>query len=246
MEITSRSNERIKFIRSLKQQKYRKESGLHLIEGERLVCDAILSGAQIQTILVDEDAGRNPSYDTYELIQVSRSVLESLSDTKNPQHVLAVVKTPVYDIQNIPDGFLLALDALQDPGNLGTILRSADAFGVSGVLLGEGCCEAFSPKAVRSSMGSCYHLPIVNCSLKDILEEKNASGYTCVCGHLKGSEKRPVFESDKRILVIGNEGNGVSEEISSLCTKYRLPMKGRAESLNAAVAASVLLFLFSE
>lgn len=246
MEITSRNNEKIKFIRSLKQQKFRKETGLHLIEGERLVSDALKSGADIQALLMDEDAEKSNAYDGIETIRVSRSVLESISDTKNPQHVLGVVRTPSHTLSDIPDGFLLALDALQDPGNLGTILRSADAFGVTGVLLGEGCCEPFSPKAVRSSMGSCYHMPVVHCDLKAVLPKMKDNGYTFVCGHLKGSEETPVFDSGKRILIIGNEGNGVSDEIASLCSLYRLPMKGHAESLNAAVAASILLFQFSK
>lgn len=238
MIITSRTNENIKAVRALQQTKERTKTGLHLIEGDKLVRDAVLSGAEVVTVYATEGT-EAPA--CVPVVYVSESVMESISSQKTPQHLLAVVKTPDTACPEIyPEGLIVALDRLQDPGNLGTIIRTADALGAAGILLSEDSVDPFSPKALRAAMGSTYHVPIWTGSLPGQLKVCQKLGFTCICGHLKGEEKVPDH-GRKCVLVIGNEGNGVSDEVAELCELYRLPMRGKAESLNAAVFAALLM-----
>ena len=135
----------------------------------------------------------------------------------------------------------MALDRVQDPGNLGTILRTADAMGAAGLLLGGGCADPFGPKVLRSTMGSVYHIPLWQGELTAELAKLREAGFSLICGHLAGTEVLPEV-GDKCVLIIGNEGSGVSDEVADMCKKYRLPMYGRAESLNASVAAGILMY----
>lgn len=245
MLITSTKNDTVKFLRSLKDRASRRETGLHLIEGERLVFDALSSGAEAEHILVEE--GETAFTDKLSAlglgyITVTRAVLEAVGDTKTPQGILAAVRTPELAPPAVyPHGITVALDRLQDPGNLGTIIRTADAMGASAVLLGEGCTDPFSPKALRAAMGSAYHLPVWEADLKAELIKLKTEGRTLVCGHLDGEEGLPDINGGV-VIVIGNEANGVSDEVAALCTLCRLKMYGRAESLNASVAASILIY----
>jgi TrmH family RNA methyltransferase len=249
MMITSTKNETVKLLRSLKDRGNRRDLGLHLIEGERLVFDALLSGVVPDTVLVESGAERLEQRLEdmgVAFISASRSVLEAVSDTKNPQGIAAAVKTP--DTAPPPtypeNALIVALDRLQDPGNLGTVLRSADAMGARAVILGEGCTDPFSPKALRSAMGSAYHIPVYEGELKAELLKLKSAGNTLICGHLHGSETLPKI-SGGCVLVIGNEGSGVSDDIAEVCTLYRLKMRGRAESLNASAAASIMMYELS-
>lgn len=245
MLITSTKNETVRLLRSLKDRAARRETGLHLIEGERLVFDALTSGAQAVHILVEDGAEQLETRlgaMGLGFIRVSRSVLEAVSDTKTPQGIAAAVKTPpLLPPESLPAGVIVALDRLQDPGNLGTIIRTADAMGAGAILLGEGTTDPFSPKALRSAMGSTYHIPIFEGKLENELPRLKAEGRTLLCGHLAGSEALPELGAGC-VVVIGNEGSGVSDAVASLCTLYRLPMFGRAESLNASVAASIIIY----
>ena len=247
--ITSTSNERAKRLRVLKAKAGRRESGLHLIEGERLVFDAVSSGAEIVYALVSEgreDIAERLTGSGIGFDYASENVMRSVCDTETPQGVCAAVNTPDTEPPALyPAGLIVALDRLQDPGNLGTILRTADAFGAAGLLVGSGCTDPFSPKALRAAMGSTYHIPVWQGELAAELPRLKLAGADLICGHLNGSEELPPL-SGNRVLVIGNEGAGVSDEVASLCTLYRLPMRGRAESLNAAVAASILIYKLSE
>ena len=175
-------------------------------------------------------------------IPVNEAVLASVSDTETPQGVAAAVKTPDTTPPKVyPEGLIVTLDRVQDPGNLGTILRTADAFGAKGLLLSEGCADPFSPKTLRAAMGSTYHIPVWQGDIVSELERLKAQGFFAVCGHLKGKEALPELP-EKRVIIIGNEANGVSDEVAGKAYLYRLPMKGRAESLNAAVAAAILIY----
>ncbi len=247
--ITGLQNEGVKRMRALKRRSERRESGLHLIEGERLVFDAIASNAELVSVYVlasrHDLAGRLAARGI-RFTFVSDAVIRSISDTDTPQGICASVRTPDQTPPiEYPSGLVVALDALQDPGNLGTIIRTADAFGAAGILLGEGSTDAFSPKSLRAAMGSTYHIPIFSGELEEEVPKLKASGFTAVCGHLKGSETLPTLGRD-RLLVIGNEANGVSAGVADLCIPYRLPMRGRAESLNAATAASILIYKLTE
>lgn len=241
MLIQSTRNPTVKLVRSLLTKKGRRETGLHLIEGERLVEEAVSSGAEIDSLFVEE--GREPVYcPNGSVYQVTRHVLESMTDTDNPQSVCAAVKTPDIKLPDeYPEGLIVALDCVQDPGNMGTIIRTADAMGAAGLLLSSGCADPFGPKVLRSTMGSIYHLPIWQGELAAELVKLKSEDFRLICGHLEGNEILP--EPGRRcVLIIGNEGNGVSDAVAALCDKYRLPMFGRAESLNASVAAGIMMY----
>lgn len=245
MLITSRNNETIKRVRALTSRKARLEQGVHLIEGEKTLREAISSGVSIVDGFVEEgnthwerlllDCGAN-------VYQVTRSVMESITDAKTPQGVCAAVRTPSLSVPDVyPAGLIVALECVQDPGNVGTIIRTADAMGAVGVLLSEGCADPYAPKTMRSAMGSTYHLPIWQGEIETELQCLHNDGFVCICGHLQGESVLP-HPKDRCVVVIGNEGNGVGEQTAALCWKYRLPMYGRAESLNASVAAGILVY----
>ncbi len=241
MLIQSTQNPAVKRMRSLLTKKGRRETGLHLIEGERLVSEAAASGAKIECVFTEE--GRMPVYcGCGSVYEAPRHVMESISDTETPQGICAAVRTPsLQPPAEYPEGMIIALDCVQDPGNMGTVIRTADAMGAAGILLGAGCADPFSPKALRSTMGSIYHIPIWQGELVTELARLRDCGFCLICGHLEGGEELP--KPGKRcLLIIGNEGNGVSDEVAALCNKYRLPMFGRAESLNASVAAGIIMY----
>ena len=244
--ITSRTNEIIKQARALQQAKARHAQRLHLAESDKLVREAISSGASICRLFM-EDGYPLPeaALAMDEAYTVSRSVMESLCESITPQHACAVVRTPdTRPPERYPDGLVVVLDCVQDAGNVGTILRTADAFGAVGLFCGTGCADPFSGKALRAAMGSTYHLPVWQGDAADALDRLCVQGFTCVCGHLRGSECLPPV-TGRMALVIGNEGNGVSDDVASRCALYRLPMRGRAESLNAAMAAGIMIYEFT-
>ena len=245
MRIESTKNEHIKNARALTHKKGRMEQGLHFVEGEKLVREALISGSVFNNAFIEEGheemacelaaAGAN-------VLTVTRNVMESLCMTETPQWVAAAVKMPLYPLPvRYPKGLIVILDRLQDPGNLGTILRTADAMGALGVLLGEGSADPFAPKPVRAAMGSTFHIPIWFGVLTEELDKLKAQDFMLICGHLEGSEALPS-PGDRAAVVIGNEGAGVSPEVAGKCVLARLPMYGKAESLNASVAAGILIY----
>lgn len=241
--ITSRTNEIIKQARALQQAKVRRAQGLHLAESDKLVREAVSSGVSICRLFVEDGyAPPETALVIDEAYTVSRSVMESLCESKTPQHACAIVRTPdTRPPERYPDGLVIILDCVQDAGNVGAILRTADALGAVGLFCGTGCADPFSGRALRAAMGSTYHLPVWQGDAGDALDRLCEQGFTCVCGHLRGSERLPAV-TGRMALVIGNEGSGVSGDVASRCELYRLPMRGRAESLNAAMAAGILIY----
>lgn len=245
MVITSRQNAFIKSVRALSSAKERRAQGVHLIEGEKLLGEAIVSGMRLTAVLAEEGYACPALPADTAVYETARDILVSCSQCATPQGVLATVETPdLTPPDAYPAGLGLVLDCVQDPGNVGTILRTADAMGAAFVLASPDTADLFSPKAVRAAMGSTYHLPVYTGDLVRELPRLAAQGFLCVCGHLAGQETLPPLPACVA-LVIGNEGNGVSDEHAALCVKYRLPMPGRAESLNASVAAGILLYELS-
>jgi TrmH family RNA methyltransferase len=245
MIIESRANERVKEARKLLLRKERKESGLHLIESEKLVREAMSSGATIVSCFIEEGFAFTPPEGAI-VYSVSRAVLESLCESQTPQGIVAVVQTPdLTPPSEYPSGLVVVLDGVQDPGNVGAIVRSADAFGAAGLLLSPACADVFAPKTLRAAMGSTYHLSVWQGDLLPELGKLCAQGFTALCGDLKGSETLPALAANVA-LVIGSEGSGVTEVVADACERFRLTMRGRAESLNASVAAGVLLYVVSE
>ncbi len=246
-EITSTLNPRIKLIKSLKLSKNRKKEGLFVVEGERIVKEALASDFEIFALVLSKsffDRG-NDLGDFSQGILVSDEIFSSLCDTKSPQGILCVLKAKENDWENYGD-IVLALEDVQDPSNVGTIIRTADAFGVTSVLLSKGCADVYSPKVLRGSMGSVFHLPTkVESDFTKELQQLKDNGYTLVAGDLKGSSLTKI--SGKRVIIVGNEGNGISEATREMCTVlWKIEMNGKAESLNASIAAGIMLYTLTK
>jgi TrmH family RNA methyltransferase len=243
--IKSNSNEFVKFARSLKTKKGRRDSGAFLVEGEKCVEElaAFMPGCMQSVIIADgryERLGKKAGALGARVYRVTDSVLESISESKTPQGIAAIAATPVYN--ETYSGFIVMLDDVQDPQNVGTIIRTADAAGCSCVVLSQESADCYSPKAVRASMGSLFHIPVIRKELRGYIEKLVSSCYDVVCGHL-GGDTEYTKDFNKTCLVIGNEARGVSEDIIKLSTRLiKIPMFGKAESLNAAVAAGILIY----
>ena len=246
--ITSMQNPKVAFWRSLKTRAGRLAAGLYVVEGVKMVGEALSLGLA-QTLLIGMD--RLPDHPSLadtascDVYAVSPHILSSVCDTKTPQGVAALVSFPSPPELHGLGALIVALDGVQDPGNVGTILRTADAAGFSGVLLSEECADLYSPKCLRATMGSIFRLKaLVTPSLLNALAELKDAGYSLLSGELNGT---PFYEradvGGLICLVIGSEGNGVSQAVSALCTHHlTLPMRGGAESLNAAVAAGIMMY----
>ncbi len=245
LEITSSGNESVKLAASLHQAKNRKREGLHLAEGEKLLQEALSSGMRVPVVFCEKDYLPAVPDDPHiqKTYVIPRHLMEKISECETPQKVCAIVETPDFGTpEGLIDDTVLILDRIQDPGNVGTMIRTADAFGISSVFLGTGTADPYSCKTLRSSMGSAYHVTLYSGEVPPFLLFLKNLGYQAVCGHLRGSQSLPEMDPRKTALVIGNEGGGVSDDVAGLCTLYRIPMTGRAESLNASVAAAILMY----
>ena len=249
--ITSTSNQKVKDLVQLqKKAKARNKEGVFIAEGSRMVLETPVD--RIKQLYISETyfskGGQELDEKGYDFEILSDSVFSYVSDTKTPQGILAIVKRKEYrleDITDVENPHLIVLDNLQDPGNLGTIFRTAEAAGVTGIVLSRDCVDIYNPKVIRSTMGAIYRMPFVY--VEDLLEALNVmkeKGITTYAAHLKG--KNSYDKEDYKeacAFLIGNEGNGLREEVSNMAdTWIRIPMEGKAESLNAAVAAAVLMF----
>jgi len=246
--ITSTKNPIIQRLAQLKTKKGRDEQGLYLIEGTRLVREAMLHHEKFAVLAKSGDEGGLEGVVQYAqstgsaLYTVPSHVMAHICDTEQPQGIAAAVRLPKE--AEIKGDCLLALDRISDPGNLGTMLRSAVAFGVTDVLLSQGCADAFAPKCVRSGMGAHFRLNIrEKLNLAEVLHTLGNEDYVVIGASVLGCEKFQK-KGSKCVYVIGNEANGLSMEVEKACTElYRIPMAEGSESLNAAVAAGILLFL---
>lgn len=244
-KITSAQNEYIKKIAKLKDKKYREESGFFIAEGEHLVEMALASDFVIDTLIMSDDYyEKNKDKFLHDTVVVPKELLLKISDTKTPQGVLAVIRMPESKDDDLCGKFIYC-DNLQDPGNVGTIIRTADAFSFSGVILSHNSADVFSPKVIRSSQGSLFNIKVITGKDVSYLENAKDKGVFITSTALYG-ECVGIFnmkKCDNQIFVIGNEGSGVSEEILKISDEIvYIPMTGKAESLNAGVAASILMY----
>lgn len=241
-DITSTKNETYKYIKSLNTKKAREKSRRYVVEGIKSVQDAISAGADIEYIVVSDKFENIP--DANVVYRVSDGIFAPLCDTETPQGILAVINMPEKADDELSDELYLLCDKVNDPGNMGTIIRICDAVGC-GLLLMRDTVDIYSPKTVRASMGSFFHTKVAGgLSVSDVLEMKK-NGYTIISGALSDDavDYRDIPKEGKRIVVVGNEANGISAEIlaiSDICAK--IPIWGGAESLNVGVAASLLLY----
>ncbi len=251
--IKSKDNPLIKRItRLLSSAKGRREEGCFVCEGVRLCRDAVLSGAGILCFCCTEqaysknvEAAEMISSAAEKTVRVSPSLLSKLSDTDNPQGFLCIVRMNARAAEITPGRCYAALERIQDPSNLGTILRTAEALGISGVILSGDCCDIYSPKVVRGSMGAVFRLPfIIKGDFTEYIRsvsDDNIRTFASTPRNAVSIEKADF--SAGGIMLIGNEGSGLCEETIDACTdRVMIPMLGRAESLNASSAASILLY----
>ncbi len=246
--ITSTQNERAKYVRSLSRRRVRQREGRFVVEGTRLVEEVVRAGIEPALVLYTKAwaAGADAAHLLSVLAEAtegawlaSEEVLSACADTETPQGVLAVV--PFVNLEPKP-GLVLILDQLRDPGNLGTILRSAEASGVGQVILAPGTVDAYNPKVVRGGMGAHFRLPLASLDWPGIGER--VAGRAVWLADVSGNT--PYDEVDwtsPSALIVGSEAHGPGEKATALATaRVSIPMAGGAESLNAAMAATVILF----
>lgn len=259
--ITSVHNPQIKRLHQLLNRKGREAEGCFLVEGVHLVEEALRSGGRVKTIIYDRDRGIDPACESalrvydgqVKRMAVSDQVLAKLSETKSPQGIIAEVSQRTVDWvdwkrkQSEADAsfVLLMLDELQDPGNLGTIIRTAEAAGIDGIVIGENSVDLYNGKVLRATMGAIFRLPVFRLPLLTACLELGKLGTRLLVTSVHDGSvayDEPLY--DGRIaIVIGNEGRGVSNEISELASKHvHIPLYGEAESLNAAVACGIMLY----
>ena len=239
--ITSLKNPKVTAWKALKDRKGRRESGCFLVEGRKMVEEALASAFDVETVLVQEGM-ELPDGLTMSVYELPAHVLAAVCDTKTPQGIAAVVRMKE---QSALGKHIVVLDGVQDPGNVGTIIRTADAAGLDGVLLSNQCADVFSPKVLRATMGSIFRMNLrTTDDLPGELTKLREKGYSILSSQLDGTafyERQGVAE--RFALIIGNEGNGVSEQVQQTAThRVRLPMRGGAESLNAAIAAAIMMY----
>ena len=248
--ITSTSNQQVKHLQQLaKKARERNEQGVFLVEGIKMFQEAPdekIRKVYISKSLYDEKGQAFLRNHEYEVLD--DRVFQAVSDTKTPQGILCVVEQFRYRLEDLTrreNPHLLILENLQDPGNLGTILRTAEGAGADGIILNRASVDIYNPKVIRSTMGSVYRMPFLYVEeIEEILPELKRRNIRTYAAHLKG--KNCYDEEDYRTgtaFFIGNEGNGLSERLSCMAdVRIRIPMEGSLESLNAAVAASILMY----
>lgn len=250
--ITSLSNSKVKHVIALqKKAKKRNEEGVFIVEGIKMFLE--LKKEMIQEVYLSESfsSAKEGNYivNNYQVEIVKDSIFQEMSDTKTPQGVLAVVKQMSYTLEEIvqkdSNPMLLLLEHIQDPGNLGTMIRAGEGAGVTGIIMSKDTVDIYNQKVIRSTMGSVYRVPFVYVNdLKDIVNKLKTMGITTYAAHLLANESYDKKDYKKGCaFCIGNEANGLSKELSDLSDEYiKIPMLGQVESLNAAMAATILMY----
>ena len=251
--ITSKDNELIKHIRKLKDKKYRDESNEYVVEGVKLVEEAVKENAKIKQIIVCEDTTRTYEIPThimleiakYECISVSDKIFNIITQVTNPQGIMAIIEKNAQDAQiDYTQDIIVVLDDVQDPGNLGTILRTVDSIGLNQIIVSKGTADAFNSKVVRSTMGAIFRIKIIEVeNLAQAIKEMRKHHFKLMVTSLQTENSIYDIDFNKKIIVIGNEANGVSKVFQDMADeKAKIPMLGRTESLNASVAAGVVMY----
>lgn len=240
--ITSAQNEYIKLLSKLGSKKHRQETGLFLAEGEHLAQMVSASPFCVEKYIMTESYYEKCAQSfSEEIIIVPESIMSKISDAKTPQGIIAVVRLPDAT-DTIKEGRYIYCDDLQDPGNIGTIIRTADSFSFDGVILSPMCADVYSPKVIRSSQGSVFNIKIICDKTFDFVKSTGFS-VTSTALYAESVELKNMKVQKNHIFVIGNEGSGVHEEILKASDEIvYIPMTGKAESLNAGVAASILMY----
>ncbi|MGI6152430.1 MAG: TrmH family RNA methyltransferase [Christensenellaceae bacterium] len=243
-EIVSHTNETVKMLKSLKMKKYRDEHGKYLIEGDKAIFEALEHSVPIDCVVVsDHKSAVVPMARErgIPIIKVSYEIIEQIASTKSPPKDLACLVKQLAPID--PQGrFYVAVDDINDPKNLGSVIRTADAVGCDGIFISENSADVFGPQVQRAAMGSMFHVGIEIGNLQHMLRSFKRSGGHVVAGDVHGEEKLEG-SYNKVCIVVGNEARGISDEVRELADeRYRIRIYGKAESLNAGVAAGIMLY----
>lgn len=243
--ITSKANSVVKNAKKLHQKKYRKSA--YLIEGWHLFEEAVQAGVTIEKVFALESY-RDQLAAFPQTIWVSEEILLDLADTQTPQGIVAVIQKEEVGLPDFSQGKFLFLEDVQDPGNVGTMVRTADAAGFTGVIVSDKSADIYSLKTLRSMQGSHFHLPIYRMPVATFVVEAKKSNLPILATTLSRDSKdyRELSSLENFVLVMGNEGQGISSVMAESADQLvHIGMKGRAESLNVAVAAAILMFYFS-
>ena len=255
MTVSSKDNPQVKRWRQLSADgHFRRKQGRFACEGARLCADALLSGLTVETVLYTAHAAKPYAAQLLPLLAAAKTTAEItpelaryMADTASPQGIFCVFKMPTLTAPVLsPSGRYLALEDVQDPANLGTVIRTAEALGLDGLLMTGGCCDVYNPKVLRGSMGGVFRLPLLTVAdFAAAIPTWQETGFYCfACVPAAGAVSvcdAPL--GDGSILFIGNEGNGLKPETVAACrTAVTIPMAGRAESLNAAMAAGIVMW----
>lgn len=248
--IESNKNDWIKQIKKLEKKKYRDLENRYLIEGEHLVEEALTNNADLEFLLITEKSKSDyldliSLVSEEKLVQVTEDIIKHLSSVPSPQPIMAIVKKETETKKETATDHLLLLDNVQDPGNVGTMIRTADAAGFNGVVLGEGSADIYSTKVLRSMQGSNFHINLREENLVETIKELKEQGYEIYATELneEAISFKEINKLGKIAIIMGNEGQGVNKELIELADKaVFIPMLGRAESLNVAVAAGIVMF----
>ncbi len=249
--ITSMANPQIRNLSALlKKAKERKNQKAFVVEGIKMFLEApkdmVVNVYVAESFLSEEEHGKMLKGYAYEI--VADSVFRAVSDTQTPQGILAIVRMPEYSFETLLKGertHLIILESIQDPGNLGTMIRTGEGAGISGVIMNRTTVDLFNPKTIRSTMGSIYRMPFyIADDLKSALQQLKKKGVLLYAAHLKGQAAYDAFDYTKPTgFLIGNEGNGLTDSVAGVADHYiRIPMEGQVESLNAAISASLLMY----
>ena len=251
--ISSKDNELVKNIKKLKEKKYRDIYKEFIVEGIKLIKEAIEEKADIQKIVICDNclnADVIPKQLMYEIakfdcVYVTENVFNTVSDVNTPQGILAIIKRKNIEIEiDYSKDIIVALDDIQDPGNLGTILRTVDSIGLNQILVSKGTADCYNSKVIRSTMGAIFRVNVIECeNLENVLKEVKNNNFELIITSLQ--TKNSIYDVDysKKVIVIGNEANGVKKDIQNIADiKVKIPMLGKTESLNASVATGIVLY----
>ena len=255
-QITSLTNQTIKDIRALHMRKEREATGLFLAEGLKIVIDALDLGFVPRILVYGKDADPHPLLERAiaatlsrqgDVLEVTREILEKISRKDNPQMVIAVfdqLTKTLADIDPSKSAVWVGLEQVRDPGNLGTIIRTADAAGIGGVILIGDCVDPFSVETVRATMGSIFALPVIKCSKVELLADRQRWTGSVVGTLLSATHNhRTAPYVSPALILMGTEQSGLTPEMSAMCdTHVKIPMKGRADSLNLSVATGIMIY----
>lgn len=253
MLITSKDNDTIKFLKKLKDKKYRDQENSYIIEGAKLIKEAIQENIKIKMVILCDGCSAENAIDSdlkyeiakYECICVSEKIFLGLTNVVNPQGILAVVeKNNNTNEIDYNDDLFLILDDLQDPGNMGTILRTADSINLKQIIVSKGSADVYNPKVVRSTMGAIFRIKVIESDdLSKTIKEMKKHKIKVAATSLQTDKSIYDINYEKTAIVIGNEANGVSDKVlETVDEKIKIPMAGKTESLNASVATAIVLY----